>query len=39
VDAALTSFWLDRAERAPSAGEMAAHLEGERAYLDAITPK
>jgi hypothetical protein len=38
IDAALDSFWLDRAERAPSTGSLAGHIRKEDefvAHLDA----
>jgi hypothetical protein len=36
INAALESFWLDRAENAPTAEELAQHLAEEREYLAAI---
>ena len=33
IDAALDSFWLERAERAPSAESLERHLEEEKEYL------
>jgi hypothetical protein len=38
VDAALTGYWLDRAEHAPSSPELADHIEREQAYLRTISP-
>ncbi len=36
IDAALESFWRHRAAGAPTADDLARHLEAERQYLDAL---
>ena len=35
IDAALEGFWLERAERAPTSAELAAHVAEELAYMAA----
>jgi hypothetical protein len=39
IEAALTSFWYERAETAPTAETIAAHLLDEDKYLSALTSK
>jgi hypothetical protein len=36
IDAALDAFWRERARSAPTAADLAAHVEGEAAYFAAL---
>ncbi len=36
IDAALKAFWRDRAAHAPTADDLARHLEEDREYVDAL---
>jgi hypothetical protein len=38
IDAALDSFWLERARRAPQASNLAQHIAEQEEYLAAISP-
>jgi hypothetical protein len=38
IDAALKSFWLERARTAPQARSLEQHIEEQQAYLAAISP-
>ena len=35
IEHALTGFWLDRAQRAPTTAELEAHIQNEQAYAEA----
>jgi hypothetical protein len=39
IDTALAAYWLDRAERAPGARDLAEHLDRERTWFKAINPE
>ena len=39
IEAALTAFWRSRAASAPTGDDLTAHLEAERAFLEAIDPR
>lgn len=36
IDSALGLFWLDRAQNAPTAGDLARHLRAEEEYLASV---
>jgi len=39
IDAALERYWIDRAERAPTARDLAEHVERERAWFKTLNPE